>query len=276
MRSAKTRGEYDSLKLEKIVRVMDRKNKGIVTYDSFMELFDILFLLKKQEKERAAARSVPSTLPMWRVRIYRVYQHKYYECSIYLLSIFSLLLLFWREYMDLYGDDSYSDLPAWVTICEVINFIFFFDLVFRFLYQGFWLPLKSFYALLEILFQALSISVLLLYCITLRYNYVITTLEFIILVRLVKLLQLLDELKTWKIILKALRHLVVPFATLFMVQMGIIYTYAIIGERIYGGKISYNSLGNLSSAGLGREYVMMNFNDLVSSIITMLYFSLAW
>lgn len=178
--------------------------------------------------------------------------------------------------MDLYGDDSYSDLPAWVTICEVINFIFFFDLVFRFLYQGFWLPLKSFYALLEILFQALSISVLLLYCITLRYNYVITTLEFIILVRLVKLLQLLDELKTWKIILKALRHLVVPFATLFMVQMGIIYTYAIIGERIYGGKISYNSLGNLSSVGLGREYVMMNFNDLVSSIITMLYFSLAW
>lgn len=104
----------------------------------------------------------------------------------------------------------------------------------------------------------------------------IPTLEFIILVRLVKLLQLLDELHTWKIILKTLRHLVVPFTTLMMVQLGIVYTYAIIGERIYGGKISQNSIRELAEAGLGREYVIMNFNDLVTSVITLFYLSLAW
>lgn len=102
------------------------------------------------------------------------------------------------------------------------------------------------------------------------------TLEFIILVRLIKILQLLDELQTWKIILKTLRHLFVPFASLFMVQMGIIYTYAIIGERIYGGEINYSNLREITAAGLSKDYVMMNFNDLVSSIITLNYFSLAW
>lgn len=61
-----------------------------------------------------------------------------------------------------------------------------------------------------------------------------------------------------------------------MVQLGVIYTYAIIGGRIYGGEINYDIIGKLSDLGLGKEYVMMNFNDLVSSIITLLYFSLAW
>jgi hypothetical protein len=110
----------------------------------------------------------------------------------------------------------------------------------------------------------------------LNYTFTLSALEFIILVRLAKILQLLDEIKTWKIILKTLRHLIIPFLTLFMVQLGIIYTYAIIGQRIYGGKINYDNLHKLSSVGMGKEFLSMNFNDFVSSIITLMYFSLAW
>lgn len=144
------------------------------------------------------------------------------------------------------------------------------------MYQGLWVPLKSFYAILEILFQLLNLAALSKYFITLNYTFTLSALEFIILVRLAKILQLLDEIKTWKIILKTLRHLVIPFLTLFMVQLGIIYTYAIVGQRIYGGKINYDNLHKLSSVGLGKEFLSMNFNDFVSSIITLMYFSLAW
>lgn len=185
-------------------------------------------------------------------------------------------MLFWREYMEVYGDNQYGVMPVWITICAIINFIFLIDLVFRFIYQGLWVPLHSFYAILEILFQILSFAALLKYLITLNFSFSLKAFEFIILVRLIKVLQLLDEIKTWKIILKTLRHLIVPFMNLFLVQMGIIYTYAIIGERIYGGKIGYNSISNLTEVGVGKEYITMNFNDLASSIITLLFFSLAW
>jgi hypothetical protein len=129
---------------------------------------------------------------------------------------------------------------------------------------------------MEIGFQLLSIAATMKYFITYDYSFTVVIFESIILVRLLKILQLLDELKTWKIILKTLRHLIEPFLSLFMVQLGIVYTYAIIGERIYGGKISTESVSDLTSVGLGREFTHMNFNDLISSVITLIYFSLSW
>ena len=272
----KTRGEYDRIRIEKIIKVMDKSNKGFVTKAAFLDLFDVLFILLEFEKRKAYIKSRQVVIPQWRQKVYNIYNHKYYEGSMYLLIIFSLLLLFWREYMEIYGIDAHEILLSWIIICVIINFVFFIDLSFRFLYQGFWKPLKSFYALLEIGFQLLSVAATLKYASTLEYGFTISAFEFIILVRLIKILQLLDEIKTWKIILKSLRHLVIPFMSLFMVQLGVIYTYAIIGERIYGGEINYDVIGKLSELGLGKEYVMMNFNDLVSSIITLLYFSLAW
>lgn len=255
---------------------MDKKNTGFITKAQFHSLFDILHILLAVQKNKNKLRDRMKEIPKWRQRVHSIYTYKLYDGSLYLLIIFSLLMIFWRESMEIYGGDYNKVFPIWIIICVIINFIFFIDMIFRFIYQGIWEPLRSFYAVLEIGFQIISIIATLKYVITLNYGFTVSTLEFIILVRLIKILQLLDEIKTWKIILKTLRHLVVPFMGLFVVQLGIIYTYAIIGERLYGGKINYDNLKNLTDVGLGKEYLYMNFNDLVSSFITLLYFSLAW
>ena len=272
----KTRGEYDHILPCNVIKVMDKSKLGYINKKMFLDLFDILYVLRDVEKRMKYAREMRKSKPKWRENINSLYTYKYYEASLYLIIVFSLLLIFWREWMEIYGADYDYIMPFWIAICVCINLIFFVDLSFRFLYQGFWIPLKSVYALLEILFQILNFAALMKYLITMNYYFTLSVLEFIILVRLAKILQLLDEIKTWKIILKTLRHLVVPFMNLFLVQIGIVYFYAIVGERIYGGKINFDNLDKLSDAGLGKEYITMNFNDLISSMLTLLYFSLAW
>ena len=108
------------------------------------------------------------------------------------------------------------------------------------------------------------------------YFYAIKIFELIILVRITKLLQLLEEIEQWRIIVLTLKRLVTPFLTLFIVQLGIVYIYAIFGERIYGGEISTKIIRKLSNANFGKEFLAMNFNGLLISITTLLYFSLAW
>lgn len=272
----KTRGEYNKIKMEYIIIVMDKPKSSSISKERFLELMDVLHVLREIEKRKAYYKRQNVAIPNWRRKIYSVYQHKFYEGSTYLIIIFSLLMIFWREWMETYGLDKGDILPVWIIMCVIINLIFLVDLIFRFLYQGFLEPLRSFYALLEIGFQLTSTAATLKYFVTYSYSFTIIAFEFIILVRLVKILQLLDELRTWKIILKTLRHLVVPFLSLFMVQLGIIYTYSIIGERIYGGKISTDSISTLSEVNLSSEFIYMNFNDLISSIITLMYFSLSW
>ena len=134
VRNTKTRGEYDNLKTETIIKIMDKKKKGLVKYNKFLELFDIMFLLKNHTDEhKSMARKTNLLKITWRSRIHDVYHHKFYEGSIYMLSILSLLLLFWREYMEIYGAQRYYDLPYWISLCIFINFVFLVDLTFKFL-----------------------------------------------------------------------------------------------------------------------------------------------
>lgn len=95
--SLKTRGEYDHIKVSNVIKVMDKLGTNLVTKENFLNLFDILYLLREVEKRKKYAASLRKEVPMWRKRIYSVYQHKFYDGSIYLLIIFSLLLIFWRE-----------------------------------------------------------------------------------------------------------------------------------------------------------------------------------
>lgn len=76
----KTRGEYNKLKIDTIIKVMDKKNKGFVTKERFQDLFDILFLLRDAEKRRKRIKEILlTTVSPWRQRVHMIYQHKFYE-----------------------------------------------------------------------------------------------------------------------------------------------------------------------------------------------------
>ena len=272
-----TKGEYNKINIESVIKIMDQKNNGKVGRKRFYELFDILYVLLEVENNRKEMKRLESiVIPRWKINLSYIYKHRLYSGIINMLIILSLLLMFWRELMEVYGVNNSRVLPQWVVVAAIVNLIFFIDLVFNFIRYGIINSFKNFYILFEIVLQLISTAALFRVIIAQTYFYSIRGFELVILLRVFKLLQLLEELEQWRIIIKTLRHLLVPFLNLFLVQMGIVYTYAIIGERIYGGKISYNIISKLSEASLGKEYIMMNFNDTPISIVTLLYFSLAW
>lgn len=172
------------------------------------------------------------------------------------------MLMFWREVMEAYGYLPSSVFPAWIIVCTLVNAVFFFDLIFTVIHDRLKNSMRDFFVYLEVFLQILSISAFLKYLFTLNFFYTMKALELVILLRILRLLKLIGELHQFKIIIKTLGHLMVPFMTLFLVQVGVVYIYSIIGERIYGGLISYDKLRVLSLAGFGKEYVMLNFNDL--------------
>jgi hypothetical protein len=112
----KTRGEYNKIKIEHIIKVMDKKHSEFITKESFLELIDILYVLRELEKRKERLKRLMVVLPKWRQRIYSIYFHKFYDCSIYLLIIFSLPMMFWREYMETYGNYDWDFLRYWVVI----------------------------------------------------------------------------------------------------------------------------------------------------------------
>lgn len=75
----KTRREYDHIRIEHVIKVMDKKNTGFVTRDKFNELFDILYVLRELEKRKDDLKKQMKEIPMWRQRVYMIYQHKFYD-----------------------------------------------------------------------------------------------------------------------------------------------------------------------------------------------------
>lgn len=272
-----TKGEYDKIKLDSVITIMDPRNTGKIERKRFYELFDILYVLSEINNKKRELKKLESVvIPRWKLYLSFIYKHRLYSGIINLLITFSLLLMFWRELMEVYGVNNSIVLPQWVAVAAIVNFIYFIDLVFNFIQYGVVNSFKNFYIVLEILLQLISTFALIRLIFYRSYFYSIRAYELIILLRILKLLELIEELEQWRIIIKTLKHLLIPFLTLFLVQMGLVYTYATFGERIYGGKISYKMVRQLSEASLGKEYIMMNFNDSVISLMTLLYFSLAW
>ena len=267
------KASINKISLDNVIRIMDRFNLGRIERRRFYEWFDILYVLLEIRKRRNKIKHLRNTLmPKWKECISKIYNNNYYSAIIHLINIYSLLLMFWREVMEVYGVSNLEILPLWTSVATIVNIIYFIDMIFSFIEFGFWKSIVDIYTLIEVGWQILSTAAFLKILISADYFFSIKVYELIVLVRIIKLLKLLEEIEQWKIIVLTLRRLVSPFVTLFLVQMGIVYTYAVIGERIYGGEISMKIVRKLSDANFGREFLTMNFNGLLISISTLLYF----
>ena len=86
---------------------------------------------------------------------------------------------------------------------------------------------------------------------------------------MLKLLTLLYEIKTTRIIIETIRNLIKPLAYLFGVIGFIYYSFALIGMFFFGGFIQRNDPRILNDSTIPDEYHLMNFNDLASSFVTL-------
>ena len=86
---------------------------------------------------------------------------------------------------------------------------------------------------------------------------------------MLKLMTLLYELKTMRIIIETLKNLLGPLNNLIIVMLTIFYAFGQLGMVIFGGKIKLNSPEIVADSSIPDNYYLINFNDLMSSYITL-------
>lgn len=74
-----------------------------------------------------------------------------------------------------------------------------------------------------------------------HYNFLIRRYESIIFARSIKLLTLVYEIKTMRIVFEAMRQMIIPLCKLLVVQLLIYYIFALFGMLMFGGKITLNN-----------------------------------
>lgn len=75
---------------------------------------------------------------------------------------------------------------------------------------------------------------------TKNFNFIVKMLELVIFLRMFKLLTLLYEIKTMRIIIETMRNLIRPLTILGGVLFGIYYMFALLGMFMFGGKVQKN------------------------------------
>jgi len=93
--------------------------------------------------------------------------------------------------------------------------------------------------------------------------------EAIILIRLLKLLGMLYEIKGMRIIIETTKNLVVPLGNFLIIMLTIFYTFALIGSALFGGHIKRDSVPVIVDPGVADMYTLINFNDIAMSYVAM-------
>ena len=101
------------------------------------------------------------------------------------------------------------------------------------------------------------------------YNYTVKVLQVIIFIRMLKLLTLTYEVKVMRVIFETLKNLLGPLNNLIIVMVTIFYVFSQFGMIIFGGKIKEDSPSIMNDQSIPDNYYLMNFNDLMSSLITL-------
>jgi hypothetical protein len=72
----------------------------------------------------------------------------------------------------------------------------------------------------------------------LEFNYSIKLFELVVFIRTLRVLTLLYEIKTFRIIIETIKNILGPFYSLLLVQFTIFYVFGLIGVYWFGGKIT--------------------------------------
>ena len=100
-------------------------------------------------------------------------------------------------------------------------------------------------------------------------NEAIMALQVIIFIRLLKLMSLFSEIKELLIIMETARNMIGPVSSVFAVLLLIMYFYAFMGMRAFGGKVRIDTECLMDESCAPRPFHLMNFNDMLSSMFTL-------
>ena len=86
---------------------------------------------------------------------------------------------------------------------------------------------------------------------------------------MVKLLTLLYEVKVMRIICETCKNIISPLSNLMAVMLTILYVFSEVGMALFGGDIRKTSAGIIHDSSIPDNYYLINYNDLISSMITL-------
>lgn len=92
--------------------------------------------------------------------------------------------------------------------------------------------------------------------------------DIIFLLRLLLLADLFQELQQFQILAKVVQQLTTPFLTMALTLYTVYFEYTVLGQFLFGGKISTTS-AQTNDPTIPALYYLMNFNDFASGIITL-------
>ena len=155
-----------------------------------------------------------------------------------------------------------------------INGLLLFEMFADFLIAG---PIKAylyhFRVWPETFCQILNIVAIVLYAENYgnqsTYNNTVKIFELIVFIRLLKLLSLLYEVKTMRIIFETIKNLLGPINNLAAVMVTMLYVFAQLFMAMFGGEVKEDSPQISHDSSIPDYYYLINFNDLLTSLITL-------
>ena len=95
----------------------------------------------------------------------------------------------------------------------------------------------------------------------------------VLLIRMIRIFTFLNELEQWKFFTRTLKVLKGPFFNLTFTLYSLYFFYTLLGQHIYGGKITTRAIAKLfylnPDFDASPDYMWLNFNDFLSGLITL-------
>jgi len=254
--------------------LLDESGENQIDREEFQKVFEVYELYKYECNKSGfinaqTHESVVAVQKDCKSRFRRAMDSVPYEFAVNILSLLNVVSLLIR---DLHSDDGGTEfIDAWIFYQIVINTFFFLEMITEWVVFGFFYAYKnSFRCWTETLSQCFNIAAI-VYLIDGQesINDIVKLFEVVIFIRLLRILSLLYELKTFRIIIETIMNLLGPFYSLLLVQFTIFYAFGLLGIAMYGGKIAINSPQVAHDQSVPDTYYLDNFNDLGASFVTL-------
>ena len=167
--------------------------------------------------------------------------------------------------------DKYS--VPWVIAALAVNSLFLVDLVVHIIVYGVKKLFKTNYEyILEAVLQVFGLAAVIgFFCTGIHgRNVTIKMLNLIILFRQLRLIRFFMELRDFKMIISTFERFSTPFAVVLCSLYTVCFEFAIVGQYLYGGRITTLTV-ETNEIDAPYMYYLMNFNDFYASMVTLFH-----
>jgi len=197
----------------------------------------------------------------------------HYELAQNITSLLNVVLILINDFIE---NKTARYIKIWMIVMMIINIFFLLETVLDIIVFGI---VKAYKQHLRIWFETVcQIMNTYLFFTFLqdvddlsRYNSFEKVFTAIIFIRALKMLTLMYEVKSLRIIIETMKNLIEPISNMMAVLLIVYYIFALIGMFFFGGKIKKNLPYPLvqGTNTVPATYHLDNFNDFISSMVTL-------